>query len=112
MAIVIKDCKIAKISETATIVPGTIYTLDQTVSYTADDSSKIMLKGSITLPTDESVALELIGINSTDSSETSVALIKLDTTVGGIAKYGFLFTPTTGFTYKINIYREVALQTS
>lgn len=93
MAII--DCKILNQSVTS-VTGGTISSVNLTGAF-ADDSTKTIIKGAVTISSGETVVIQLV-----DTTSNIVAASMVTDTDG---TYGFVFTPVAGSTYVIEAYR-------
>ncbi|MEG2985874.1 MAG: hypothetical protein RR835_14345, partial [Peptostreptococcaceae bacterium] len=79
MAFVVKDCKKVKSTTmTDNLAAGSVTVLDIAANYEANDSTKSIIKGTVTVVSGESVILELV-----DDAAPTVAIATLKTDTSG-----------------------------
>lgn len=99
MAFVVKDCKQVKSTTmTDNLASGSVTVLDIAANYDANDNTKSIIKGTVTVISGEVVVLELI-----DDAAPTVAIATIKTDISGT--YGFAFTPSGAAKYSLNVYK-------
>ncbi|MGL5756782.1 MAG: hypothetical protein ACRCYC_15735 [Paraclostridium sp.] len=102
MAFVVKDCKQVKSTTMAdNLAAGSVTVLDIAANYEANDSTKSIIKGTVTVVSGEAVILELV-----DDAAPTVAIATLKTDTSGT--YGFAFTPSGTAKYSLNVYKVLS----